>query len=243
MSVERRQRLSAVYETIPTMPTDICGLIADYAERQPYVWNDDRHRPFATCSTNADGSTTLKGYDAKSLASSWRFFRSETSIGDGRLQWTVELEFNRLVGWIGAGVTVSDKNDVGTNGTSDDCIAGPNDWILNFGNNFNNLAYIRLKHDGSTNQAAHLGDDISGRCRIWFRADPSTGLIQARWQADGLPPSTKQVAWTQAANPDRPMLDAFRPCVVISGPTSAVVRSGGIDDVVSDDDWTDLVAA
>jgi hypothetical protein len=246
MSRERRLRRPLIYEAVRSLPTEICGMISDYAARQPYIWNDDIFRPAATCSSVDESTTTFTNNDDQLMVVPWRSFRSSTPVTNSHYEWTVELDYsNGCIGWSGAGVSTTSDNGVQKNLTTVLGIAGADDWTLSVG--FRPLD-MRLVHNGKIISDAILRS-MTGRIydlQIWFRADPSTGTIQARWRGGGLLPPKRRIVWKAYPIPMDPatLMAAIRPAVVLSGPTTAVFRSGPPADAAGfPADWTDLVVA
>jgi hypothetical protein len=234
MATERQLR-SAVAATVECMPTELCGLIGGYAARRPHRFNDAGFEWLGSTTVNErkDG-TEIKVVDVGDFHpkySGWHTFVSEEPLAAGQCEWSVELtcttnnEDAKKFGWIGVGLTVSAKNRLEDDLTDIAGMAGKNDRLLtNIGRRFvliDGLADgIRCRYIGQISVADRI-------TKIWFTADPLTGIVRARWRHAG-DVRQRDAYWTMPESRCLPF-GLMRPAVVLAGVASAIVRSEPAD--------------
>jgi hypothetical protein len=228
---------AAIYESIDSLPSELCGLVAEYAATTRYTWNTIDLPASAECRLVSANSTANSTADTKrpfQIAVSldevgcrfWLTMVSETTVSNGYGSWSVELT-DDVFGWFGVGLTTSAKNWMTAADSFDDA-ASPTSWIL-----LARIGRLSLLHDGSAVGAIDR-PSLSGRLRVRFDADGISGRITVRastafdWRHSSIEPECRIAA---------PFAD-IRPCVVLRGKASAVFTSGQA--TTADDDGDDF---
>jgi hypothetical protein len=228
----------AVRITVVCMPTELCGVISEYAARGPHTWNARGLAPSMKndppTAIGRDHAFELKVSDP--TCNSWYKFVSERSFEsmDGHLEWSVEWKPNKLpdnsdvaLGWVGVGITSRVQN-AQTKGSLSDA-AGEPDWILWYVPPLSRKEPRLILRNSGTElakipYACPQFQDAPEINKIWFSADPRDRTIRARWDR---PAGTGivEVEWFRVAIASWPDFESTRPCVMLGGCATAVVRS------------------
>ncbi len=104
-------------------------------------------------------------------------------------------------------------------------MAGETEWILMNGR----MSVLVLRHAATKLAQIAIPPNCEGVVnKIWFSADPHSGMIYARWlRPSGTP--IVEAQWFQVAIASWPEFKLLRPSVVIAGCGTAIVRSGQTD--------------
>jgi hypothetical protein len=251
ISIERQEFGSirkAVSTAVNILPYEICGLISSYSARGPHTFNGRFDIQFPNCRVSMDIQTAVAvdvadEYRITTVDYSWpgwHTFVSEQTLAatDGSCSWSVEWQENKKesteigkVGWIGVGITFCMQNKY-LNELSYSGMADATDWILSNGNTTSDMFVRHVANDvANRTEIPNSDESINQINKIWFLADPRSGTVSARWRRPASKSAVVDAKWfvPQTDGEKQPAFDHLRPCVVLSGRITAVVRSAPTD--------------
>jgi hypothetical protein len=216
---------AAVVSAVDCLPTVICSLITEYAA--PMVWTADGLESAANPPTvrrlpaNAAYDFELKFVDP---IRRYYTFVSDASVVDGPREWSVEWREEGKIGYVGVGVTTSIQNRKSKFRSGFAEIADTNDWILTEESRTAIGFGMQLRRSGQL--MTRIAKDRSVN-KIWFSADPTTGIVSARWSYPNWQAMTGYADTDTAKTV--PPFTSIRPCVVVCGCATVWIKYAPTD--------------
>jgi hypothetical protein len=233
MNADERNLASSIYDALRCMPAELCRLIGRYGIQPALAWSSNHPNLFVTCRPISRTETEIKSTDDRDC--SWRTCISTTDLSAGCYEWNVEFRMHDLyLTPFGAGVTLSEPDRAEASDRNfRNTIAVDSDLIVSLDRQYHMTPFaVQLYNSEDLIRSVKIQLPADQQTfRIWFTADPATGIIRAT--CNGYPESD-----ADDGLPIPPRISAafssVRPCVVLYGDTTAVVRCGRSADCPTD---------
>jgi hypothetical protein len=205
-----RVKLS-IEAALPSMPSDVCGLVAEYGWKRPHIWQadgiDSSYRLESESTKIKTNGWIAYGYLRWSKSGRYQKIVSAATMADGDCNWSICIE--SVDADVMIGVTTGSANYVGDDST----IFFEDGRLMQFYDHIhfykNGCSYV--KHQRTTTSAS---------ATVHFAADRKTLRITA--MSDGIANGQPLVFMDDMTDDE---FLSMRPCVLLAGPATATIAS------------------